>query len=65
LSEAGYAVKLQVQQSEVSDTPALRNQHAQARKLQAARALLEADPFVRALQRDFAAKIIDHSVKPL
>ncbi|ARU04925.1 hypothetical protein CCO03_09735 [Comamonas serinivorans] len=65
LVAAGHAVQLKVRQAEVSDTPSLRNQHAQARRLNAARALLEADPFVQALQRDFAATIIDHSVKPL
>ena len=65
LQEAGYAVQLDVQQAEVGDTPSIRNQHAQAKRLNAARDLLQADPFVLALQRDFGATIVAHSVKPL
>jgi DNA polymerase-3 subunit gamma/tau len=65
LREAGHAVQIEVTQGEVGDTPALRNQHAAAAKLNAARALLERDPFVQALQRDFAATIVPHSIRPL
>ena len=65
MNEAGHAVQIEVTQGDVSDTPALRNQHAAAAKLNDARKVLEGDPFVQALQRDFAATIVPHSVKPL
>ena len=65
MQEAGYAIQLDVAQAEVRDTPSIRNQHAQAKRLNAARDLLQADPFVLALQRDFGATIVAHSVKPL
>ena len=65
LRDAGHAVQIEVVQGDVGDTPALRNQHAAAAKLNAARSLLEGDPFVQALQRDFAATIVPHSIKPL
>ena len=61
--KAGW--QIEVTQGDVGDTPALRNQHAAAAKLNAARSLLEGDPFVQALQRDFAATIVPHSIKPL
>ena len=65
MRDAGHAVQIEVVQGDVGDTPALRNQHAAAAKLNAARSLLEGDPFVQALQRDFAATIVPHSIKPL
>ena len=65
LADAGHAVRLQVEVGPVGDSPARRNAISAARRLKAAEALLVADPFVQEMMRDFGAKIVPGSVKPL
>ena len=65
LAEAGHAVRLQVERGAVSDSPSRRNSIQAAARLQAAEALLHSDPFVQEMIRDFGAKIVAGSVKPL
>lgn len=65
LAEAGHTVRLQVQVGAVTDSPSRRNAIAASQKLKAAEALLMADPFVREMMRDFGAKIVPGSIKPL
>ena len=65
LAEAGHAVRLQVSIGPVSDSPARRNKIAADQRLKAAESLLMADPFVQEMIRDFGAKIVPGSIKPL
>ncbi len=65
LAEAGYGVKLTVEIGSVSDSPSRRNAIVAAGKQKAAQEMLLADPFVQEMMRDFGAKIVPGSVKPL
>jgi len=65
LRGAGHAVRLKVDVGLVDDSPSRRNAIANARRQKAAEALLMADPFVQEMMRDFGAKIVPGSVKPL
>ena len=65
LADAGHAVRLQVEIGPVADSPSRRNAIAAAQRLKAAEALLMADPFVQEMVRDFGAKIVPGSIKPL
>ena len=65
LADAGHAVRLQVEIGTVADSPARRNRIAADQRLKAAEALLAADPFVQEMMRDFGAKIVPGSIKPL
>ena len=65
LQAAGHAVRLSVEIGRVTDSPARRNAAAAAEKQRAAEALIHADPFVQAMVRDFGAKIVPGSIKPL
>ncbi len=65
LAGAGHPVRLQVRIGPVRDTPARRNAIAASQRLKAAEALLMADPFVQEMLRDFGAKIVPGSIKPL
>ncbi|NTV85659.1 MAG: DNA polymerase III subunit gamma/tau, partial [Burkholderiaceae bacterium] len=65
LLEAGHPVRLTVEVGRVTDSPARRNAQAAAEKQRAAEAVIQADPFVQAMMRDFGAKIVPGSIKPL
>jgi DNA polymerase-3 subunit gamma/tau len=65
LREAGYAVQLAVQIGHVGDSPSRRNAIAAAQRMKAAEALVMADPFVQEMMRDFGARIVPGSIKPL
>jgi DNA polymerase-3 subunit gamma/tau len=65
LRTAGHAVDLAVEIGRVSDCPARRNNAASQGRLDAARHLIESDPFVQRMVRDFGAKIVPGSVRPL
>lgn len=65
LRGAGHPVRLKVDVGLVDDSPSRRNAIANARRQKAAEALLMADPFVQEMMRDFGAKIVPGSVKPL
>ncbi len=65
LAEAGHAVGLQVEIGPVRDSPSRRNRIAAEQRLKAAESLLLADPFVQEMMREFGAKIVPGSIKPL
>jgi DNA polymerase-3 subunit gamma/tau len=49
----------------VTDSPGRRNAQAVAEKMREAEAVIQADPFVQAMMRDFGAKIVPGSIKPV
>jgi DNA polymerase-3 subunit gamma/tau len=65
LQAAGHGVKLGIEVGSVTDSPARRNAAAAAEQQRAAEELILADPFVRDMMRDFGAKIVPGSVKPV
>ena len=65
LRTAGHAVDLAVEIGRVSDCPARRNSAASQGRLDAARHLIESDPIVQRMVREFGAKIVPGSVRPL
>jgi len=65
LAAAGYPVRLMIEVGRVTDSPARRNARAAAEKMREAEALIQADPFVQAMMRDFGAKIVPGSIRPL
>jgi DNA polymerase-3 subunit gamma/tau len=65
LHNAGFAVKLAVEIGRVTDCPARRNTAASEEKQRAAEKIIQDDPFVQAMMRDFGAKIVPGSIKPL
>ena len=65
LQGAGHAVQLQLSVGPVTDSPAKRLAQAAAAKMDAAVALIENDPLVQSLLRDFDAKIVPGSIQPL
>jgi DNA polymerase-3 subunit gamma/tau len=56
---------LAVEVGVVSDCPARRNAAATAEKQRVAEEILLEDPFVQSMMRDFGAKIVPGSIKPL
>ncbi|HMN21863.1 MAG TPA: DNA polymerase III subunit gamma/tau [Ottowia sp.] len=65
LHELGHVVALRVEIGPVSDSPARRNAIAATRRQKAAEALLLDDPFVQRMMREFGARIVPGSIKPL
>ena len=65
LQAAGHPATLSVEVGRVSDSPAKRNAAAAAEKQQAAEKLIYEDPFVQTMMRDFGAKIVPGSIKPI
>ncbi len=65
LQAAGHASVLDIEVCPVADTPARRNAAAASARQRAAQAVVEQDPLVQALVRDYDAKILPGSVKPL
>ena len=65
LHAAGHGVKLVVEIGRVNDCPARRNTAASAEKLLAAEKIIFDNPFVQEMMRDFGAKIVPGSIKPL
>jgi DNA polymerase III subunit gamma/tau len=65
LKAAGHAVSLGVEVGSVTDSPARRNAAAAAEKMRAAEEAIRGDPFVQDMIRDFGAKIVPGSIKPL
>ncbi len=62
---AGYPVDLVVEIGRVSDCPVRRSQAASQNRLDAARRLIESDPFVQRMVQEFGAKIVPGSIQPL
>jgi DNA polymerase-3 subunit gamma/tau len=65
LQAAGFNVKLAVEIGRVTDSPSRRNSAASAEKQLAAEKIILEAPFVQAMMRDFGAKIVPGSIKPL
>jgi DNA polymerase-3 subunit gamma/tau len=65
LQAAGHGVTLAVEIGRVSDSPARRNAAIAEEKQLAAEKLIQEDPFVQAMMRDFGAKIVPGSIKPI
>ena len=65
LEAAGHAQALSVDVGLVIDTPARRNAAAAAERQRQAEATVMNDPQVQALVRDFGARIVPGSIKPL
>jgi DNA polymerase-3 subunit gamma/tau len=65
LQAAGHAVDLSVEVGPITDSPARRNAQAAAQRQQAAEQIILNDPFVQQMQRDFGAKIVPGSIKPI
>jgi DNA polymerase-3 subunit gamma/tau len=65
LQAAGFGVKLVVEVGRVTDSPGRRNNAASAEKQLAAEKIIFDDPFVQSMMRDFGAKIVPGSIKPL
>jgi len=65
LQGAGHAVSLSVEVGMVTDSPARRNAAAAAEKQRAAEEIILCDPFVQDMMRDFGAKIVPGSIKPV
>jgi DNA polymerase-3 subunit gamma/tau len=63
LAASGHAVELGVEVGAVADSPARRNAAVAAEKQRAAEAIIQGDPFVQAMMRDFGAKIVPGSIK--
>ena len=65
LSTAGYPVRLTVEVGRVQDSPAKRNAVAAAQRQAGAEAMILNDPYVQSLMRDYGAKIVPGSIKPV
>jgi len=64
LQTAGHeAVQLGIEIGPVTDSPARRLAVKAAEQMQAAKALIESDPLVQAMVRDFGAKIVPGSIQ--
>lgn len=58
-------LRLAVEVGPVTDTPARRNAAAQAERQRAAEEMIQNDPFVQDMIRDWGAKIVPGSIRPL
>ena len=64
LEAAGHKVSLNVEVGTVTDSPARRIAAAAAKKQRAAEEIIQGDPFVQTMMREFGAKIVPGSIKP-
>jgi DNA polymerase-3 subunit gamma/tau len=65
LHAAGHPVKLTVEVGRVTDCPGRRNSAASAEKQLAAEKIIFDAPLVQAMMRDFGAKIVPGTIKPI
>ena len=65
LETAGYPVRLAVEVGRVQDSPAKRNAATAAQRQAGAEAIILNDTYVQSLMRDYGAKIVPGSIKPL
>ncbi len=65
LAAAGHPVRLAIEVGRVADSPAKRNAAAAAQAQLAAEKIIFDDPFVQSMMREFGAKIVPGSIKPL
>ena len=64
LEAAGHTQQISVEVGKVMDSPARRNAYAAAQRQRVAEEIVQADPRVQKLIRDFGAKIVPGSIKP-
>lgn len=65
LQSIGHVIKLSVEVGRVVDSPAKRNAAVAAERQIAAAKIIDEDPFVQSMVRDFGAKIVPGSIKPI
>ncbi|HYF17549.1 MAG TPA: DNA polymerase III subunit gamma/tau, partial [Ramlibacter sp.] len=65
LRAAGHEVALAVEVGPVTDSPARRNAAAALERQRAAEQAILGDPFVQQMMRDFGARIVPGSIKPV
>jgi DNA polymerase-3 subunit gamma/tau len=65
LATTGHRVSLSVEVGAVTDSPARRIAAASAARQRAAEEIIHGDPFVQAMMREFGAKIVPGSIKPV
>ncbi|HVZ43183.1 MAG TPA: DNA polymerase III subunit gamma/tau [Ramlibacter sp.] len=65
LESVGHAVEVSVEVGTVTDSPARRNAQAAAERQSAAEQIILNDPFVQSMMRDFGARIVPGSIKPV
>ena len=65
LEAAGQATQISVEVGVVSDSPARRNAAAAAERQRRAEGIVANDPFVQSLMRDYGARIVPGSIKPV
>ncbi|GAA4004299.1 DNA polymerase III subunit gamma/tau [Comamonas faecalis] len=65
LQAAGLARQITVEVGRVSDSPALRNAQAATERQRQAEEIVRSDPYVQQLVRDFDARIVTGSIKPV
>ena len=65
LVAAGHGVRLVVEIGRVTDSPARRNTAAAAERQLTVEKVIFDDPFVQSMMRDFGAKIVPGSIKPM
>lgn len=65
LEAAGHASQISVELGVVIDSPARRNAAAAAERQRRAEEIVNNDPYVQTLMRDYGAKIVPGSIKPL
>ncbi|MDR3368059.1 DNA polymerase III subunit gamma/tau [Rhodoferax sp.] len=65
LAAAGHSVRLIIEVGRVTDSPAKRKTAAAAQAQLVAEKIVFDDPFVQSMMREFAAKIVPGSIKPV
>jgi DNA polymerase-3 subunit gamma/tau len=65
LAVAGHPVQLVAEVGRVTDSPAKRNAAASAERQLLAEKIIFDDPLVQSMMREFGAKIVPGSIKPL
>ena len=65
LKDAGFDVVLAVEIGRVTDSPGRRNAQASAERQVAAEQLIYATPLVQTLMKDFGARVVPGSIRPL
>ena len=64
LEGGGYTRQISIEMGVVSDSPARRNAYAAAQRQRQAEEIVQSDPRVQSLLRDFGGKIVPGSIKP-
>ena len=64
LEAAGHATQISVEVGHVIDSPARRNAAAAAERQRRAEEIVNNDPYVQSLLRDYGARIVPGSIKP-